>query len=337
MEQKEELIRAWIGQSKEKEMYPKVMNGGFNIGAFLVPDLYFLSRKLYVETYIYLFIMLLINIIIPLIIGVENYSKSVIFFIATVSRIITGFLFYPLYKRNIYRKIRKNEKKGLSYDEQLEIAQKRGGNQLTFATVAAFFIAIIEVWFLLIWSGVTLEMISETDESATTNTKQEQSIFDNINNQNDDTSNYSNETIAQYIKEDSTLNYDTEIWELQNKSKYGDVLKHKDSGNYLYYAGSTNIKNVDEDQLIDMIEDYEEELLESLQSQYKDIQLESLDYFKTESGLLVVEMEGKSSNINVKYFQVYNNDKQYVFMTSEKDIDYSFEYDAEDVIKTIQF
>ena len=114
----EELIKAYIGKNSDK-IYPKIVNSdnlmkNFDIFAFLFTDLYFLYRKMYLNV----FILLILSFVTSIILGV--YSSLIYNFLC-------GFLFIPLYKKHIEKKIKKYKSKTSSYQELLEKCKKKGG------------------------------------------------------------------------------------------------------------------------------------------------------------------------------------------------------------------
>ena len=94
-----------------------------------------LSRKMFLETIILTIVAFLINIVY----GILDVSAAVSSITSIVIALIMGATYYYMYRWSIYRKIRKYQRKGLTYEKQLEIAQKKGGDKITFSVILMFF------------------------------------------------------------------------------------------------------------------------------------------------------------------------------------------------------
>lgn len=139
MDQNEELFRAWIGEKKQDEYYNKMKNGGFKWAAFFLSDLIMLTRKMFLETIILIILVCLINATYEILV-VSNTIRIITNFAISLT---IGFTYYYMYRWSISRKIKKYQRQGLTYEEQLEIARKKGGNKITGSVIAMFFIEMI--------------------------------------------------------------------------------------------------------------------------------------------------------------------------------------------------
>ncbi|MBO6232993.1 MAG: DUF2628 domain-containing protein [Clostridia bacterium] len=128
----EKLVRAWIGKNNQDDYINKFQNGGFSPLAFLFPDVMVLGRKMWIEG----IILVVIEFIIAWFLDADDSMYRASF---VIIRFILGLLFFQLYKDSIKRKINKYKKQGLSYEQQLEKANKYGGD----ITIAVAIIVII--------------------------------------------------------------------------------------------------------------------------------------------------------------------------------------------------
>ena len=137
-----ELVRAWIGPKNQELYLKKYYKGdlGFNLLAFLLPDIVFLTRKMWIES----FIILVLDVILLFINGGIPYP------VAILIRLILGFAYYPLYSASIRRKIKKNKLQGLSYEQQLDKARKTGGDKITASVIVAILLVGIVLILLFI-------------------------------------------------------------------------------------------------------------------------------------------------------------------------------------------
>ncbi len=319
MEGKEELIRTWIGQKKEKIMYPKVMNGGFNIFAFLFRDIYFLYRKMYIETLIIFLATIVINYILELI----KIQNSII--ISIIYAIVGGFIFYPLYKRNILRKIQKYESRGLSYEEQLAMAKKHGGAGITVLLLVLIPIIIIIACLVISFMTLVYNGAKDAVNDSTDYSNENQYTTDEFDNN------------GTYSKDGFSLNYDKNIWKIQKEFNGKTIFQYKDTKNCMIYSGMLKEDEINESEIVNMIDSYEEEVIDYLESENDRLELESLDYFRNKNGILILEAEGELSDSDVTMYLAIKGDKQYVFVVAKYDTSALLELDAEDVIQTMKF
>ncbi len=167
------LIKKFIGKNADV-IYDKMeKKGSFNIFCMLFSFFYFLYRKMYLVG--------LISFLIQAVIA--NYIKNV--FVSIICMIILGFIFYPLYKIHIRRKISKIREKVTTEEEINNMCEKKGGTSI----VAAIIIPVILILVLIASLGMKVL------DSAT----------DNINNQNNN-SNISN----YYSYNGAKIKYDNE-------------------------------------------------------------------------------------------------------------------------------
>ena len=160
MEQYEELYRAWIGEKNQNKYFEKMYKGGFSSVAFFLNDLLLITRKMFVESIILIVLVYLINTVLG-IIGAPNVAYSIV---NLVMCLIMGFTYYYLYRWHIRRKIEKYQKKGLSYEEQLEMARKCSGDKITVGVVVMFIVEAILVFALAFgmnWVVMTVESANQ--------------------------------------------------------------------------------------------------------------------------------------------------------------------------------
>lgn len=135
----EELIKIWIGD-KADEMYPKMQRTyAFNWCAMLFGVFYLAYRKMY--------LIALIAYLIGTVLSKIGTGATWLFWIAI------GFVFYPLYKWDINRKLKDCEYQHKSLEETKEFARKKGGT-----SVGAVFVCLIPfiilITILIISSGI---------------------------------------------------------------------------------------------------------------------------------------------------------------------------------------
>ena len=111
----ENLVKAFINKNADK-IYDKMnKKGSFNIYAGLFGIYYFLYRKMF----LYSFIIFLIQIVVA---NLLNALKVSDFFSILVTFVISGFLFYPLYKMHIKNKIEKIMAKTQNQEESANLS-----------------------------------------------------------------------------------------------------------------------------------------------------------------------------------------------------------------------
>lgn len=224
IEENEELYKAWIGTKKQDKYYNKMKKGGFDWWVFIFEDLILLSRKMFVESLVHILIIYLGNTILGLI-GASNIGYRVM---SLGMGIILGYLYYPLYKWNIKRKIEKYKRKGLSYEEQLAIAQKYGGDKVTFGVIMMLLVEVVIVVMLSIIMNFIFII---------TGVQTPQNVNSNVGNS--DASMYSKDstqssTKKKWILDTFCLSYDSNKWEEGTRAG-SQVLNNKNKEGYLAY------------------------------------------------------------------------------------------------------
>lgn len=345
MDQNEELYRAWIGDRNQDDYYRKMKNGGFNWWAFFFRELYLLSRKMFIESVI----LTVGSYILFMILGMINVPDIGYNILAFVIALTTGFLYYPLYKWNIKRKIEKYKKKGLSYEEQLEIAKKYGGDKATVAVIVMVFIEFIIVSELTLAPRMIANILNseKTDtfenSKSMNNTKNSDSYFNDSYDYEDSSSNYysneSNHLNQKWNLDSFALDYDSSDWQ-EGTYQGKRVLKYKNKENYLVYTGTetevNKAKKVKSEENREQIEKEVESQLEKtegisvLYSNWEELN-DDVYVYKIECNVTVANICGY-----LYYYYYIIGDNLYGFMLSEVETDLSFQYDAEDVMNTIQ-
>ena len=131
----ENLKKILIGKNADV-IYEKMEKGGsFNVFSMLLSFLYFFYRKMY--------LIGLISFVIQLIIA--NYAK---------------FIFYPLYKYHIERKLSAIKQKATTEEEMINMCKKKGGtsNIAIIIIILSPFILFI-VGFLLYTMSIVAQSI----------------------------------------------------------------------------------------------------------------------------------------------------------------------------------
>ncbi|MBR3255512.1 MAG: DUF2628 domain-containing protein [Clostridia bacterium] len=215
-----ELVKAWIG-TKYQEFYLQKyykQDLGFNFSAFLIPDLFFLTRKLWIEAFAIIVLDLLIL----------WFNGGIPYPIALVARVILGFAYYPLYSASIKRKIKKYKEQGLSYEEQLNKAKTLGGDKITVAVL----VALIAVIFGAVFLGIRKAQLDYSNGRNTSNN----SYYSNNRYTNNNYYNDSYKSEQQKANELEDKRLLEELEELEKKTNdlienYG-VINKDDNENY---------------------------------------------------------------------------------------------------------
>lgn len=224
----EQLVRAWIGKGNEK-IYNKVMKGGFHIGSFLFPGAFYFARKMYMWGIIFFILdFIFIQII--------NFAPLTIIY-----RLLASCLFYSMYKGWIKNKITQNS--NTSYEDQISIAQKKGGEVKTFILVILILVSLcisgaVKVKPITFNYSVNPELIGE-----------------NITQENQDLSNSNDEILdkTSEINDSSNIIQENEDIESNNES---NTIKIESS-----YNPESNISG-------EYITDFVSELAYSVPSNY---------------------------------------------------------------------
>lgn len=238
-----------------------------------------------------------------------------------------GFLYYPLYKWNIKRKIEKYKNQGLNYEEQVNNAKKYGGNKVTVAVIAMFLICIVVYSMLLI----APQMVKNILDSNNKNTIQKDIYFDYDINDSVDKKTWNLNGIK--------LSYNQDNWE-EMTSKGKKLLKHKNEGNYLAYIRADETTNGIKRFKLQDNRNKLEQLMEEEINNNENIEVISSNWEEVNDSLYRCKMEcsasvGEESGY-ICYYYYITNDKAYLFMTSETEISSTFTYEAEEIMDTIQ-
>lgn len=125
------LVKKFIGKNADV-IYDKMeKKGSFNVFCMLFSFFYFLYRKMY--------LIGLISFLIQSIIA--NYVKNI--FVSIICMVIWGFIFYPLYKFHITRKINKIKEKATTEEEINNMCIKKGGTSIIAAIIVPLILIII--------------------------------------------------------------------------------------------------------------------------------------------------------------------------------------------------
>ena len=367
MDKNEELYRAWIGEKNQDVYFEKMHKGGFNWVAFLLRDLLLITRKMFAESIIFLLLAYFINTIL----SIMRVPDIICSGINLVFCLILGFTYYYLYRWHIKRKIVKYQKKGLSYEEQLEKAKKYGGDKITMGVILMFIIEIVLVLFLTVGVDMILDIISSAKDAVNNNTGYET----NDNNFNYDSSNsnlndsyYSNtdDLNNNYCSNTNTLNDDyysnsndlgdnKKSWYLDsfslsyNENDWQEVtqeghqaLKYKDTENYLAYIGSGDNVGLDTIKSQNFQETFEQQMQQQMASSNPDLTYVYSNWENVNDKLYLCTIKCSVSDPNIgaygyiTYYYYFSDSKMYALMTEELQSDYSFEYDVKEVLDTIE-
>lgn len=133
----EKLIKIYIGRNADK-MYPKLINNKlkFNLWSILFSRIYFLYRKMYLVVLLQFLITISLFLFAP---SISNMTG------------IISFLFYPIYKWDINRKIKKlkQENNNIAEDQLIKIVRNKGGVSVIGAIIGIL-IEIISVLTIII-------------------------------------------------------------------------------------------------------------------------------------------------------------------------------------------
>lgn len=333
MEEKEELIQAWIGKNSEK-IYAKMKKFSFSWLAFFLADLYMLTRKMFVETIIYEIVCVILSAMIAVTINNDIIACLVV----VIIRIGCGYAFYPLYKKSILRKIKKNEDKGLSYDEQLEIARKQGGDKVTVAVIVALIICIIVYMFSesVIMTAIKLytNTINNTDYIDTANTSNTESTYSILTNQ---------QKTIEY--EDFIFKYDSSRWTESSKEISGidKYLEYKNKSGNIAFSKSEPL-----DLDFSEFETNKDEWNDALYYLWNGIFSEELkkdnvkiargkELTEIKDGIWMMSIKTKTDDVDQDLYCILSEKTSLIIGVASKDNNSNFIDEAEKVIKTIEF
>lgn len=159
----EKRIKSFIGNNANKIYSQMQIEGSFNIYCMLFSTFYFMYRKMYlVGTISFAFQYVITNFI------ENNVLKNVL---TLAVAIICGFIFYPLYKSHINRKLKKLDLETVT-EEQLN---RKGGTSIS----SIFIIPVILIVILISSTGMY--------------------IYNTATNSVDNENNISNESISKNV------------------------------------------------------------------------------------------------------------------------------------------
>lgn len=365
LNENEELYRAWIGTKNQDEYIKKMRTGGFNWVAFFLSDLLLITRKMFVESIALICIVFLVSTVMG-IIGVPDIAYNIVGIMLSVG---VGLSYYHLYRWNIKRKIEKYKRKGLSYEEQLEVARKQGGDKVTVAVLLVLLFDLVLVGMLTLGMSATLNLIYDANNSVSNNTSYESSYrteYNDTNNKENDNSydyNYSNNN-NDYLNNDNTqstysnntnnsnnkswnldsfsLTYNANDWKEMTHENYR-VLKYKNTENYIAYIGSekndiglSGVKNKS------FQNSFEQKVKQQLESADKNLNYSYSSWEDWDDNVCLCKVEcsyhdDDYSNYGyITYYYYFSNTKMYCLMTTEPQSDVSFMTDSREVIETIK-
>lgn len=155
------LVKKFIGKNADV-IYDKMeKKGSFNVFCMLFSFFYFLYRKMYLIGLISFLLQSLI----------ANYVKNI--FVSIICMVIWGFIFYPLYKFHITRKINKIKETVNTEEEINSMCTKRGGTSI----IAAIIVPLILIIILI--ASVGMKILDSANDT-----------INNQNNNNSNTANY---------------------------------------------------------------------------------------------------------------------------------------------------
>ena len=349
IDQYEELYRAWIGEKKQDVYYEKMHKGGFNWVAFLLSGLLLITRKMFVESIVLIVLIYLIKTVL----GIVGAPIIVYFIIDLAPSLILGFTYYYLYRWHIKRKIEKYQRKGLSYEEQLQMARTCGGDKITIGVILMIIVEFILAAFLSLGMNTVLNLIHSGDNvtSDYDNTRYE-SNYDNYNynNSNTDLDNnyYSNDNLDETNANSKSwdldlfsLSYNENDWKEMTQEGY-KALKYKNTENYLAYLSSENNNGLINVKTKSFQDNFEQQVKQQIESADENMTYLYLNWEDIDSRLYLCTVDCSISDTDtgayayITYYYCFSDSKIYCLMTTETQSDYSFENDARKVIDTIK-
>lgn len=347
LNENEELYRAWIGTKHQDEYIQKMRNGGFSWLAFFLSDLLLLTRKMFSESIILILIVYLISTVMG-IIEVPQVAYNILGLALSIG---LGFTYYYLYRWNIKRKIEKYKRKGLTYEEQLEIARKCGGDKVTVAVLLMLLVDLVLVGLLTLGMSAILNLVYNADNMVNdynnagyesnynTDYNSSSSNNDYLNSSYNEDKNTNNKS---WSLESFNLAYNANDWTEMTFDGY-KVLKYKNTENYLTYVGGGSNNNGLENIKTQSFKDsFEEKVKQQVESANQNMTYLYTDWEEVDSRLYLCKVDCSISDTNagpygyITYYYYFSDSKMYCLMTTEVESDYSFTYDAREVIDTIK-
>lgn len=146
------LIQYYIG--KNSDIIYKKMNesGQFNIFSMIFTSLYFFYRKMYGTG----FMLIGVEIILSEVLDLLDIYQSTIIVTHVIFSIICGFLFYPLYKSYVEKKVYDIMQSTEENDNRIKKCIQNGGtsNMLLIIVLLPFLLIIISMISIIISSAV---------------------------------------------------------------------------------------------------------------------------------------------------------------------------------------
>ena len=131
----DEILNIWVGTKDNMNLKIKV--GKFNVYAFLCGGFYYLYRKMYLIGILYFVLVFVWNLFCGLLTIFSDLEKNTMTLISSLGSlaipIISGFVFYPLYRRHIVNTLNKYVNQ---YNSPIQVAQTKGGVSGTAVGIA---------------------------------------------------------------------------------------------------------------------------------------------------------------------------------------------------------
>lgn len=316
--EKETIIKKWIGKNTET-MYPK-LNGqfSFNIFSMLFSILYFVYRKMYLEAFIIFIIQSIIN----------YFTNHIV--VHLICMVVYGFLFYPLYKMHIERKIQQLKLDTLAENEVEEICKTKGGTSITAVVIVVLSIVLILVTMFVTGMGMIIF------DSAT---KEMENVLNHndyqLDNNYDTNSNTSSK--KSYSNNGITLKYNNKWQEKYMTTTQGNQKVIANSNNALIWAYTAQKDGINDYTLRENREELYEVFRDGLASEMTlTKQSYSFDYFY--NGLYLAYFEVGVGEYMREYILLNPNDSTVaiVFAKSTSTLT-GIEDEILEILKTIEF
>lgn len=334
MDQNEELYRAWIGMKNQEKYYRRMKKGGFNLCAFFFRELLYLTRKMFVET----ILLIIAETLIVIALSITGAPEGVYSFVGIILSTLIGVTYYPLYRWSIERKIKYYQRKGLTYEQQLEIARKRGGDKVNVAVILMLVVLImIYATIYIIFEGSNkTDIISQSKQDSNNEEINKESDINTILN----TSSTENNKKMTWFVSSLKLTYNPNNWEVTTFSG-NSALKHKDSSNQLIFLAkeSSNDSIREAYKNTKNQKNFEYTIKEKINSMGA-VSYSYATWQELNKDIIICKVKCTPTNTNVKgivnYYYYITNHNVYGFMTVAEDENYTFEYEAKEVMDTIK-
>lgn len=184
----EEFKKSWMGK-----IYDKANHRKFSIPAFFFGGFYYLYRKLYLFGFIFTVLSCLISIL-GIYISLSNILNSsniilpmlLTIFLPIILAIVYGFSFYPLYKKDVSKKLEKYKNEVQNPVQLIDTAKQKGGTSIPFVLLGILLngiicsIALTTIISSLISNFVNGFMDGFSDPPNNTNTLIDNTITDEV-------------------------------------------------------------------------------------------------------------------------------------------------------------